>query len=255
MKVNLSEMTLKEVRAAGKIQLAVLPWGSCECHNLHLPYGCDTLTVSSLAEKAALLAAKKGARVVVLPAMPVGVNSDLFGFPLVLHFSPTTQLAILRDIVWSLENHRVYKLLLLNGHGGNNFRALIKELYGQTRVHIFLCDWWQLVEKLVKKVCSDPGGEHGNEAESSWMMYLHPELVHLKWADAGQVRKARLKSLRKGSIWTPRPWHVLTTNSGHGNPRLASAEKGRQIVEYAVAEIGEIVREIANVRLDRNFPY
>ncbi|HOJ41090.1 MAG TPA: creatininase family protein, partial [bacterium] len=187
MKVNLMEMTLKEVRQAGKPEVALLPWGSCECHNLHLPYGCDTLTVAALAEQGALQARRKGAGVVVLPAIPVGVNSDLFGFPLVLHLSPTTQLEILKDLVRSLETHRVWKLLVLNGHGGNNFKALAKQLYGQTRVRIFLCDWWPLINDVVKKVCHDPGGEHGNEAETSWMMYLYPDLVHLKWADAGRV--------------------------------------------------------------------
>ncbi|MCM8769591.1 MAG: creatininase family protein [Candidatus Omnitrophica bacterium] len=255
MKVNLMEMTLKEVRETGNPEVAILPWGSCECHNLHLPYGCDSLTVSAVAERSSIRAVQAGAKAVVLPTIPIGVNSDLFGFPLVLHLSPTTQLEILRDIVWSLEHHQIYKLLLINGHGGNNFKALAKQLYAQTKVRLFLCDWWKLVQEVAQQVCDDSGGEHGNEAETSWMIYLYPELVHLEWADSGQVKTPRLESLKKEEIWTARPWHFLTVNSGYGDPRQATFEKGEKIVEAAVEKISRIILELSLVVLDDSFPY
>jgi len=254
-KVNLIEMTLKEVREKGKIEVAVLPWGSTEPHNLHLPYGTDTLAASKISEISAKKAIEKGAKVIVLPTIPVGVNSNTFGFPLVLHFSPTTQLSILKDIIWSLENHKIYKLLLLNAHGGNDFKPLIREIFGKTNVWIFLLDWWNVRNDIVKNVCEDKSGEHGNEAETSWLMYLYPDLVHLEWADDGRVNKPRLKSLEEEKIWLPRQWHLLTTNSGHGNPKKANAEKGKIIVEGATDRISEIILELSKTKIDEKFPY
>ena len=73
-KVKLMEMTLKEVKDAGNFEVAILPWGSCEPHNLHLPYGSDSLTGEKIAEISAQKARKKGAKVVVLPTIPIAVS-------------------------------------------------------------------------------------------------------------------------------------------------------------------------------------
>ena len=255
MKTRLMEMTLKEIREEGRFEVAVLPWGSCEPHNLHLPYGCDSLTAEKIAEISAKKAKEKGAKVIVLPTMTVGVNSNLFGFPMTLHFSPTTQLAILEDILRALETHEIYKLVLLNAHGGNEFKGIIREVYGRTRVNTFLLNWWGVRQDVVDEVCEDKSGEHGNEAETSWFMYLYPELVHLEWADEGKVRKSRLEALEKKLVWITRPWHLLTTNSGHGNPKKATREKGKKIVEASTDRIASFLLDLSKSRLDEKFPY
>ena len=198
---------------------------------------------------------KKEAKIVVLPTIPIGVNANLFGFPMTLHLSPTTQLAILKDIVHALEVHKIYKLVLLNSHGGNEFKALLREIYGKTKVHVFLINWWTLIEELINKVCEDKTGEHANEAETSWMMYLYPELVHLEWADEGKVRKPVLKGLEKGWAWMARPWHLLTVSSGYGNPKKANAEKGKILVEDAVDKIASFLVELSKAKIDQYFPY
>ncbi|RKY32497.1 MAG: creatininase family protein [Candidatus Omnitrophota bacterium] len=254
-KVNLMEMTLKEVKDMGNFEVAVLPWGSCEPHNFHLPYGTDTFAVEKIAKMSAEKAKKQGANVVVLPAIPVGVNSNLFGFPMTLNLSPTTHLAILKDIIESLETHKIYKLVLLNGHGGNEYKGILREIYGKTKVHVFLINWWTLIEELINKVCEDKTGEHANEAETSWMMYLYPELVHLEWADEGKVRKPVLKGLEKGWAWMARPWHLLTVSSGYGNPKKANAEKGKILVEDAVDKIASFLVELSKAKIDQYFPY
>ena len=255
MKVNLIEMTLKEVRDEGKIEVAVLPWGSCEPHNLHLPYGCDSLAGGKIAEISAKKAKEKGAKIVVLPTMPVGLNSNLFGFPLTLHFSATTQLEILKDILRSLEIHGIYKLLLLNSHGGNDFKALLRQVYGLTKVHTFLLNWWSVRQDVADEVCEEKSGEHGHEAETSWFMYLYPDLVHLEWADEGNVKKSRLESLEKKQLWITRPWHLLTTNAGYGNPKKATEEKGEKIIKAATDRIASILKELSDAELDETFPY
>lgn len=255
MKVKLEEMTLKEVRDNGPFEVAVLPWGACEPHNMHLPYGCDALTGEKVAEISGAKAKEKGAKVVVLPAMPVGVNTNTLRFPMTLNFSPTTQFKMLKDIIEALEMHGVYKLLILNAHGGNEFRFMVRELYGKTKVHIFLLNWWDIRQDTINEVCDDISGEHGNEAETSWFMYLYPELVHLEWADDGRVNEPVLEGLRKRQVWMPRPWHLLTTNAGHGNPKKASAQKGRKIIEAATDRIAKIIEELSGAEINARFPY
>lgn len=255
MKVNLLEMTLKEVRECGPFEVAVLPWGSCEPHNLHLPYGCDTISAEKIALISAEKASKEGAKVIVLPGIPVGVNTGAMEFLLTLNLNPTTQFVILKDIVECLEKHSIYKLIIFNGHGGNDFKWMGRELYEKTKIHIFVLNWWELTEDIIKKVCDDTSGEHGNEAETSWFMYLCPDLVHLEWADEGRVKEPVLNSLKKKWLWTTRPWHFLTTNSGYGNPKKATAEKGKIIVEETTDRIAEIIKELSDVKLKETFPY
>ncbi|MCM8772962.1 MAG: creatininase family protein [Candidatus Omnitrophica bacterium] len=255
MKFKLTEMTLKEVRDFGKVEVCVLPWGSCEPHNLHLPYGTDTLTVEKIAEISCKKANEKGGKVILLPTIPVGVNSNHFGFPLVLNFSPTTQLTILKDIIYSLEKSQIYKLVILNGHGGNEFKTFCRELFGKTRVYIFLIDWWNVRRDIVERVCEDKTGEHGHEEETSWALYLFPELVHLDWADEGKVNEPKLKGIKEGWVWIVRPWTLFTINSGYGNPKKANSEKGKVMIEGATDKIADFLVELSNVEIDEKFPY
>ena len=82
--------------------IAVLPWGATEAHNLHLPYGTDTVQAEAVALESARRAALVGTAVAVLPAVPFGVNTTQLDIPLTLNLMPTTQLAILRDLVEAL---------------------------------------------------------------------------------------------------------------------------------------------------------
>ena len=255
MKVKLLELTLKEIREGEKPEVAVLPWGSCEPHNLHLPYGSDTFTAEAIAEISSRKARERGARIIVLPTIPVGVNTNLMEFPLTLNLNPSTQLSILKDITKSLEKHGIKKLVIINGHGGNDFKPLIRELHGETSIWIFLIDWWRVKEKLLQEISHHPEGEHAHEAETSWMMYLKPELVHLEWADEGKVKEPSLEGMREGWVWFTRPWHLLSTSSGYGNPKEASPEKGEIIVEKITDRIARFLLELSRTSIEKNFPY
>ncbi|MDD3725811.1 MAG: creatininase family protein, partial [Candidatus Ratteibacteria bacterium] len=162
---------------------------------------------------------------------------------------------ILKDIINCLEKHNIHKLIILNGHGGNDFKFMARELYGKTKVHIFVLNWWEVRQDIVEKVCDDKSGEHGHEAETSWFMYLCPDMVHLEWADEGKVKEPILNSLKNRQLWITRPWHLLTTNAGYGNPKKATAEKGKIIVEETTDRIAEIIKELSDVKITPTFPY
>src|SRR3954469_4942101 len=107
--------------------VAVLPWGATEAHNYHLPYATDNVLSESVAIRAAERAWNAGARVVVLPTVPFGVNTTQLDIKLVINMNPSTQAMLLRDLVMSLDTQGIHKLLILNGHGGNDFRQMIRE--------------------------------------------------------------------------------------------------------------------------------
>ena len=70
----LEKTTWKQVKHEN-YEVAVLPWGATEPHNYHLPYGTDSLETSKIAEEAAAKAWKKGAKIMVLPTIPLGVQN------------------------------------------------------------------------------------------------------------------------------------------------------------------------------------
>ena len=140
----LAESNWKSVKDT-PFEVAILPWGATEPHNYHLPYGTDNYETGAIAERAAEIAWKQGAKVVVLPTVPFGVNTGQLDLRLALNMNPSTQLALLTDIASAIAGQGVRKLLILNGHGGNDFRQMIREL--QPRVKLFICtiNWWTCV--------------------------------------------------------------------------------------------------------------
>ena len=109
-------------------EIAVLPWGATEAHNLHLPYGTDNYQAALVAAESAKKAWAAGARVAVLPMIPYGVNTGQLDIRLCINMNPSTQAAVLGDVARSLESEGINKLVILNGHGANDFRPMIREL-------------------------------------------------------------------------------------------------------------------------------
>ena len=235
-------------------EVAVLPIGATEAHNLHLPYGTDTMQVEALTEIACAQAASEGADVLLLPTISVGINENTLGFPWTMSFKPSTILQMLRDIVSCLEHHRLLKLLIVNGHGGNELKAFLRELFRETEVQIVLVDWWT-VDPHAMQAIFDDAGEHAGEMETSMMLHLRPDLVEMENADEGAGREPRFTGMNEGWAWIARPWDILTTNSGVGNPEASTAEKGEQFLNRCAKKVGDLIVEMANAPMDEWYPY
>jgi creatinine amidohydrolase len=238
----LAETTWKHV-ASTPYEVAVLPWGATEAHNYHLPYATDTIQCDHLAAAAARIAWEAGARVVVLPTVPFGVNTGQLDIRLCLNMNPSTQAALLADLAAALEQQGVRKLVLFNGHGGNDFRQIIREL--QPRTGLFLCalNWYKVVEPA--PYFTDLG-DHAGELETSVMMHLAPELVlPLSEAGDGRERRPRIAALREGWAWAPRRWSQVTADTGVGDPHLSSADKGERYASAVTQRIGQFLVDLA----------
>ncbi len=232
----LAEATWGTVRDT-RYEIAVLPWGATEAHNTHLPSGTDTIQCDAIGAEAGRIAWDAGARVVVLPTVPFGVQTGQLDIPLCLNVNPSTQAALLADLVESLEGQGIPKLVVLNGHGGNDFRQTIRELQPRTRVFLSVVSWYRVVDPAT---VFDDLGDHAGELETSVMMHVAPALVRpLSEAGRGATRAFRLAALREGWAWAPRHWSSVTDDTGAGDPSRASAEKGARFA-------GEVARRLAS---------
>lgn len=238
----LAEASWKTVRET-PYEMAVLPWGATEPHNFHLPYGTDVIECDHIAAEAARIAWERGARVVVLPTVPFGVNTGQLDLRLTINMNPSTQLAVLRDVVESLAGQGVRKLVLVNGHGGNDFRQMIRELQPHHDVFVCTLNWWQVVD--ARQFFEEPG-DHAGELESSLMMHLAPELVlPLSEAGDGAARRFAVGGLREGWVWAPRQWTQVTRDTGTGNPAAATREKGGRHFRAVTEKIADFLVELA----------
>ena len=235
-----------------EIELAVLPWGATEAHNLHLPFSTDNIMVEKIAADSAELAWDKGEKLVVLPAIPFGVNTGQLDIRLNINMNPGTQFAILNDIADTLNRHGILKFLIINGHGGNDFRQMIRELGARfPEMFICTCNWYKSFENAA---FFENSGGHADEMETSLMMYIAPELVlPLGEAGPGKGKKFRIRYFNEGWAWAERKWSQVTSDTGIGNPYKASAEKGQRCYTEIVSKIASLMIELC--RADINDMY
>ncbi|PIF03354.1 MAG: amidase [Draconibacterium sp.] len=223
--------------------IAVLPWGATEAHNYHLPYATDVYEADYVAAAAAQFAWEKGAKVIVLPAIPFGVNTGQSDIYLDINLNPSTQLAILNDIITVLNRQGINKLLILNSHGGNDFKSLLREL-GLKFPDMFLClaNWFKMSDKMD---FFDNEGDHADEMETSIMLYLRPDLVLDKsfWGE-GKEKSNKITGFKEGWAWTERKWSKVTTDTGIGNPILASQKKGKRFFEEVTKRVGNLIYDL-----------
>jgi creatinine amidohydrolase len=230
-----------------RYEVAVLPWGATEAHNYHLPYGTDTIQCDHIAAEAARIAWQAGARVMVLPTIPFGVQTGQLDIPFCINLNPSTQALVLADVAHSLGVQGIPKLVLLNGHGGNDFRQMIREL--QPRVDPFLCavSWYRVVDQ---GAYFEDLGDHAGEMETSLMQHIAADLVlPLEEAGDGAEQKPRIEAFREGWAWAPRQWTRVTADTGIGDPRAASGEKGARYFRDVTARIGAFLADLARADL------
>ena len=225
-----------------EIELAVLPWGATEAHNYHLPFSTDNVLAESIARDSARVAWDKGAKVIVLPAIPFGVHTGQPDIRLNINLNPSTQLIILNDIIDVLNRHKIYKFLILNGHGGNDFKQMIRELgLRYPKMFICGCNWFQ---SFKNSDFFENSGGHADEMETSIMQYLVPELVlPLNEAGKGEGKKFKIKPFNENWAWAERKWSQVTADTGIGNPYKSTPEKGEKCYK-------EIIRKISGLMID-----
>lgn len=232
-----------------KYDVAILPWGATEPHNLHLPYMTDCILSQAVALDAAKRALRQyGVRCMVLPPVAMGSqNPGQRDLPFCIHYRYETQFSILKDIVASLQHQGIRRLLIVNGHGGNSFKQMIRDLSLVTHpssIMIASAEWFKMAS--AKDFFEQPG-DHADEIETSLMMHYYPELVRLEEAGEGKARSFAIEALREGKVWMPRHWTLVTDDTGIGNPALSTAEKGRRFADACADGFARFLRDFSKI--------
>lgn len=228
-------------------ETAVLPWGATEAHNYHLPYGTDIFEAEAIAAESARQAKEEGADIIVLPAVPFGVNTGQHDIRLDINLNPSTQLKILDDIIAGLSRHKIHKLIIMNSHGGNDFRQMLRELgLKYPEMWLFQANFYQIP---VHEKIFDEADDHAGEMETSLMLYLMPDVVlPLSEAGNGAFRKIMMPAIQEKWAWTEREWSRVTSDTGVGNPKKATREKGEKYYRHITQQMAAFLLDVCRMK-------
>ena len=236
-----------------KFEVAVLPIGAIEPHNRHLPEGQDFFHTSYISEQCCEMAWKECRSVICLPGIPYGVDCNLMDFPLTIHVSQSTLDAMIRDIIFSLTSHGIRKIVIINGHGGNDFIPLIRQIQCDLDVYVFQCNWWTVGFDKYNEIFDKPD-DHAGEFETSVALELYPELVEISRAGSGIARPFRFEALKKGWVKTSRQFSKLNDHCAVGDPLKATDKKGRKYLDIVCKRVSFFLVELAQTPIDDLFP-
>jgi len=239
----IAETNWKQVKNT-RYEVAVLPMGATEAHNWHLPYGTDSYQNDALCAEAGRVAWEQGAKVGVLPNIPFGVQTGQLDIPFCINMNPSTQMLVLNDVIASLAGVGIPKLVIFNGHGGNDFKQMLRELQARWPQVFLSTVFWPQIHS--GKGIIDDLGDHADERETSLMLHFHPKLVLPKddWGD-GVTHSWKLQAMKEKWAWAQRSWTRATEDTGSGDPKLATAEKGKVYAEVLSSRLASYLVELA----------
>ena len=243
-KVDLSISSYGTVKDT-KYELVILPWGAAEPHNYHLPYLTDSFLSHDISVDAAILAKKLyDVNCMVLPTINLGSqNPGQRELAFCLHVRYETQKAILTDIVSSLYIQGFRRMLLVNSHGGNCFKNMVRDLCVDYPDFIIAVS--DVFNVLPKKEYFESDGDHADEFETSVIMHYHPELVDLEKAGDGKSKSFAIQSVNEKVAWIPRNWQIVSEDTGVGNPEKSTAAKGERFARDLVEKYAKLFYELA----------
>jgi creatinine amidohydrolase len=250
----LHEATYPQVQKLAP-NVAVQPWGATEAHNFHLPHGTDVIQCSAIGEAAVGAANNKGARCILLPCVPYGNDNLQLSQAATITMRSATQQAVLFDIADSLMRQGIDRLVILDGHGGNDFIPMIRDIMLALPIFIVRIKAYGTAPKS-KEVLENRDGDHANEMETSLMLHIKPEWVApLETAGDGAVTPSKLPLLTANpAVWAPRHWASASKSTGIGDPRKGTAAKGKHIFDACAAALAEILQELSAAK-NGDFPF
>jgi creatinine amidohydrolase len=240
----LPEMTWPEAREAlAQAGAALLPVGSFEQHGPHGTFEVDTGRARGFGR---LLAARMYPRVVLAPAVNLGVSYHHLDFPGTVTLRHDTFISVLYDVVWSLHQHGLHKFLILNGHGGNipALGVLIVRLREELGVKVAWTSFTSLARDVIDERVTSESKGHSCAGEISQALYLAPHTVRRDALTPGEFKGYPYRHLGKGyNLGYAYRFDEITSNGALGDATLASEELGREIVDEALAKAIEFLED------------
>jgi len=236
----IEEMNAVEVRkTVDEKTIAILVFGACENHGDHMPFGSDFIFPMEIAKRLAT----KVNNVIVLPAIPYGVSLHHDQFQMTMSINPETLVGIISDLLSSLIQNKIRRVLIINGHDGNigPIEVAARSIKNKHPEMTIACleSWWILVGQLKKDLFEVWSGlGHGGEAETSAILAVRPDLVNMESAPKEVIPKLP-ENIR--IFWK---FDELTSTGATGAPQKASIEKGNEILQILEDLLLSFIKEM-----------
>lgn len=240
----LAEMTWPEAKEAlAQARVALVPVGSFEQHGPNGTFEVDTGRAYGFGR---LLAARMYPQAILAPAVNMGVSYHHMNFPGTVTLRAETFMAVVYDLVWSLQQHGLEKFLILNGHGGNipALGVLVVKLREELGVQVAWTSFTSLGREVIEaRVLSESKG-HACEGEISQAMFLAPHTVRREALAPGTFKGYPYRHLGAGyNLGYAYRFDEITANGALGDATLANEALGREIVEAALEKAVEFLED------------
>ena len=258
------DITWPEVKKASEeVGIAILPIGSTEQHGFHCPCGVDTFNAYDLSK---LVSEQTGA--IVAPVMPYGSHPYFhYGFIGTIPIRATVQIELVRDLVKGLVNCGFKKIIIMQAHGQWwTLHTALQEIALDVDCFMAVATWWELACETIKEVCETPF-KHADEVETSVSLSLYPELVDMSKAEPDYTLKPYIdKSFVRPAVHSELinsfpiesitfvPQENVMKTGAPGDPRKATAQKGKAIIEAAVDVVVKLIEYLKKTYKPDEFP-
>jgi creatinine amidohydrolase len=230
-----SEITHEGFKSVARAtEVVVMVTGALEAHGRHLPLGTDSILPEFLAEKIA-----NKTKALVLPTIPFGESWDFNQNEGTISIHPNALVDYYVSVLKGIFKHGFRYVVVLNGHGGNApiIKQAAKTATKKGERVVVIVNWWRDLAKNARSLVEETPGGHAAEDETSEVMHVRPDLVDMKVAEAHRVEA-------KFEIISGTYRDELMPAAVYGDPRKASEEKGRLIMEQAEEEILELINQL-----------
>lgn len=248
------ELRWNEIAALDRDRtLIIQPTGAIEQHGHHLPVDTDIHDSSEIAYRVAERAMAAGVgNVLVAPPIWWGASPHHLAYPGTISLKMSTMSDLLVDIVASFWKHRFYRILFLNGHGGNIgvLSATALRISEEVGISPAVVSYWQMVKDMLREVGESPIGGFGHACEMETSIQLHLRSERVDMSQAGPDMPRQLTSYScidfrdSGPVMIPWDFARDSRTGAMGDPTTATGEKGRLIVEAAVDRVLDLSREL-----------
>jgi creatinine amidohydrolase len=254
MKILLQEMTWPEAQQRLKDAVVILPIGSTEEHGPHLPLGTDALIGYEILKRA-LEPISNEHNLIVLPLISIGLSQEHLDFPGTVSLKKAASLiSYVEEILSNLINHGARKILIWNSHGGNtaSLMAAAREIRRETGAFVVLTTWFELgLQRIPPGTLESESLIHSDEGETSVMLYLFPNLVHMEKAQKELPEKlTKLPFFKKFDkpfvAWITKD---LSASGVIGDPTKASKEKGETLTKAAIDGVSSLVKDLSSMKI------
>lgn len=241
----LTQMTWPEVKEALRtVKIAVIPLGAHEQHGPHMAECCDAVLAEEMGKR---LVEKLYPEAILTPTINMGVSPHHLHFPGTISLEPTTVIAILRDMIKSLQQHGIEQFLILNAHGGNQatLGVATEMLTRELDARIYYAKTTASAKDVMDRRLESKLYGHSCDREVSEALYLAPHIVRQDQLEAADYQEGRWKKLRPGNpLQGFYYYEEMTRNGCIGDATRASYEIGQEIVETALERLAHAVKEL-----------